>query len=104
MPKLMLLVLLALSLPVQANDWFDSQKPVTCGPFRDLVQALTRDKYKEYPLWIGQSSQDATQFSLFTNIDTGAWTLVQYGKSTGCVMGVGETSNIVNLVPFREKQ
>jgi len=104
MPKIMLLLLLALSLPARANEWTERDKPVICGPFRDIVQTLMKEQYREVPLWIGQSSQDTTQFSLFTNSRTGTWTLVQYGKTTGCILGVGNTSDIVNLVPFREKQ
>ena len=103
MPKLMLLALIALSLPARANEWTEREKPVICGPFQEIVRTLLKAQYSEFPLWIGQSNQDTTQFSLFTNVDTGAWTLVQYGKSTGCVLGVGNTSNIVNLAPFQEK-
>lgn len=100
MRKLILLVLMVLSLPVRANDWTEREKPVLCGPFREIVQTLMQEKYNETPLWIGQSNQDKTRFSLFTNVDTGAWTLVQYGQVNGCVLGTGSTSNIVNLAPF----
>lgn len=100
----MLLVLIALSLPVRASDWNERDKPVICGPFQEIVRTLMKEQYQELPLWIGQSSQDKTQFSLFTNQRTGSWTLIQYGTTTGCILGVGNTSDIVNLSPFKEKQ
>ena len=103
MPKLMLLVLLALSLPAQANEWFDSQKPVTCGPFRDIVQTLIQEQYQEAPIWIGQSSADSTQFSLFVNTATGTWTLVQYATVTGCIIGVGKSHRMIDPARFQER-
>ena len=106
MRKLTLLLLLALSMPAQANTdpWFESNKPVMCGPFQNIVRTLMRDQFKELPLWIGQSSEDATQFSLFVNAERGNWTLVQYGQEIGCILGIGKTGNIVNLTPFRAQQ
>ena len=100
MRKLMLLVLLGLSLPAQANEWFESQKPVTCGPFREIVQTLTLEQYEEAPIWIGQSSADRTQFSLFINAGTGTWTLVQYGQITGCIIGVGKNHRMIDTAQF----
>lgn len=103
MPKLILPLMLLLAIPAQANEWFESEKPVVCGPFREIVTALQQAKYNEFPLWIGQSSQDTSRFSLFLNEKTGAWTLVQYGTTAGCILGIGDTSNIVNLAPFGER-
>ena len=103
MRKLIIPALLALSLSAQANEWSERKKPVICGPFREIVQTLMQERYREWPLWIGQSSEDSTQFSLFTNVDTGAWTLVQYNKVSGCVLGVGDTSDVVNQGQSRGK-
>jgi hypothetical protein len=104
MRKLMLLALIGLNLPAQASDWFDTQKPVTCGPFREIVQNLTQEKYREAPIWIGQSSVDTTQFSLFVNKDTGGWTLIQYARVTGCVIGVGQSHRMIDPARFKESQ
>lgn len=100
MTKLTCLVLLCLALPAQASEWFDSDKPVTCGPFREIVQTLTLEQYKESPIWIGQSSADRTQFSLFVNSNTGTWTLVQYGQITGCIIGVGKNHRMIDPARF----
>ena len=103
MRKLMLLVLIGLAPLVQANDWTEKEKPVVCGPFREMVQNLMQGQYRETPLWIGQSNQDRTQFVLFSNIDTGTWTLVQYGTSTGCILGIGDSSVLTNPVQWPKK-
>ena len=102
MKKLTLLLLLILAQPLQAQ-WVDIQNTVPCGPFRDVVATLTHEKYKETPLWVGQSGGDVTSFALFTNADTGSWTVIQYHKQLACIMGAGSTSNIVNLAPFGQK-
>lgn len=90
------IILAILPITVMASEWFEGTKPVTCGPFREIVETLMQDKYQEIPLWIGKSSQDSSRFSIFLNEKTGAWTLVQYGQKIGCVLGLGQTSNIVN--------
>ncbi len=96
MKKIIALVLATLLIPAMASEWTELNKPVTCGPFREIVETLLKDQYRELPLWIGKSSQDTSQFSLFVNEATGAWTLVQYGRVTGCVLGMGQSSDIVN--------
>lgn len=97
MKKIALIVFLCLvAKTTAANEWFQTNKPVTCGPFKEIVETLTKDKFREFPLWIGRSSQDSSQFSLFYNEKTGSWTLVQYGQTTGCILGIGQSSDIVN--------
>jgi len=103
MKKLTLLLLLILALPLQAQ-WVDIQKTVPCGPFRDVVATLAHEKYKETPLWVGQSGDGVTNFALFTNADTGSWTVIQYHTPLACIIGAGRTGNVVNLVPFNQKQ
>ena len=104
MRKLMLLALIGLSLPAQASEWFESQKPVTCGPFREIVQTLIQEQYREVPIWIGQSSVDRTQFSLFVNAATGTWTLVQYARVQGCIIGVGENHSMIDSTRSSQSQ
>lgn len=92
MKKFMVSALLSLmSLPLMASteEWFESQKPVVCGPFLEIIQIVTGKRFQEQPLWIGRSSTDPTYFSLFRNPATGTWTLVQYGKTIGCIVGQG---------------
>lgn len=99
MSKIMLLLALLITIPAWANDqnWFKSQKPVTCGPFREIVENLMRPQVGEAPLWIGKSNVDETGFVLFYNAKNRTWTLIQYGTEIGCVLGTGDTSDIVDL-------
>lgn len=103
MPKLMLLLIATLPMMVMAQQdpYYEANKPVTCGPFQNIARALMGDKFREMPLWIGSSGDDASKFALFYNDSTRTWTLVQYGSDTGCILGAGNTSDIVNLAPFR---
>ena len=94
MKKIIALILAILPISAMASEWTERNKPVTCGPFREIVETLLKDKYRELPLWIGKSSTDTSQFSLFLNENTGAWTLVQYGHVIGCVLGMGEKSDL----------
>lgn len=103
MKKLMLL-LLTIALPATAQQWRQVENTVPCGPFRDIVKVLIQEKYKEVPLWVGRSGQDATSFTLFYNADRGNFTLLQYYKETACILGMGDASDIVNLAPFTQKQ
>ena len=86
-----LLLVTVLMTPAQAapEDWFETNKPVKCGPFTDLIKVVTGDKFREIPIWIGQSGTDDTGFTLFRNAETKSWTLVQYGKEIACVLGIG---------------
>ena len=104
MRKLMLLALIGLSQTALASEWFESQKPVTCGPFREIVQTLIKEQYREVPIWIGQSSVDRTQFSLFVNAATGTWTLVQYARVQGCIIGVGENHLMIDSTRSSQSQ
>lgn len=103
MKKLMLL-LLTIALPATAQQWRQVENTVPCGPFREIVRVLTQEKYKEVPLWVGRSGQDVTSFTLFYNPDRGNFTLLQYYRETACILGMGDSSDIVNLAPFTEKQ
>lgn len=86
--------------PAIANqEWFDSSKPVSCGPFREIVQLVTNSDFREQPVWIGKSGTDATYFALFRNPETQTWTLVQYGTAVGCVLGMGKNDKTHNYDP-----
>lgn len=104
MKKLMLLLLLSISPGLLAQEWTEIKNTVICGPFRDMVRVLTQEKYNELPLWVGQSEQDRTSFTLFLNAERGNFTLLQYYQDRACILGTGQTSDIFNLVPFAQKQ
>lgn len=96
MKKYMALLLLMIAIPAHPAEprWFETKKPVTCGPFREIVELITNKDFQEQPVWIGHSENDTSAFALFRNPSTGTWTLVQYGSQTGCVLGMGKSENV----------
>jgi len=103
MKKLTLLSLLIIAIPAWAQQWRQVENMVPCGPFRELVKVLMQEKYNEVPLWVGRSGQDPTSFTLFYNSDRGNFTLLQHYRETACILGSGDSSDIVNLAPFSQK-
>ena len=87
-----------------AAQWVEMTGVFNCGPLQDIVRVLSRDRWQEFPLWVGQSGDTNSSFVLLVNADKGNWTVLQYHKETACILGAGSHSNIVNLAPFREKQ
>lgn len=71
------------------DDFFQTNKPVNCGPFQEIVGLISGKDFNEQPVWIAPSGTDTTYYALFRNTKTRSWTLVQYGKDTGCVLGLG---------------
>ena len=100
MKKFTLLLLLFLAPALQAQQWQTLTAQFSCGPFREIVKVLTNQKFQETPLWIGNNDNDPTNLVLFLNADSGNWTMLQYFRDTACILGMGQTSNIVNLAPF----
>lgn len=97
MKKFMVLVLLiVLPMMARAEDkgWFETNKPVKCGPFREIVQIVISEPFTEQPVWVGTSGTDPTSFTLFVNDKSGTWTLVQYAKEIGCVLGMGPSGKL----------
>lgn len=96
MKKFMALIVLAtVTTLTQATEgtWFKSHKPVDCGPFREIVEMITGNEFRERVTWLGNSHQDHTKFVLFRNPDTNTWTVIQYGQDIACVLGMGSGDN-----------
>lgn len=79
----------------QAPGMNELQKPVYCSSFVDLVNFLKNDPYNEVPIWVAKDGQDESRYVLFINPRTGGWTLIQFGAVTGCVLGAGDGSQIM---------
>lgn len=93
-----LFALMLISMPyyATANSWFETPKPVLCGPIKDMFAGLINE-YKEEPIWLGSDSREQSKYTLFVNSKTGSWTLVQYSTEIACILGVGSGSKNINL-------
>jgi len=67
-------------------------KPVLCGPLEVLFKGLADEEVNEKPIWIGKAEDEKSEFAVFVNRKTGAFTLVQFGKEWGCILGIGYSS------------
>lgn len=67
-------------------------KNILCGPVEILFTALADKDIKENPIWIGKDESEKSDFAVFVNSDTGAFTIVQFGREWGCILGIGYKS------------
>ena len=79
---------LAQSAPVEI------EKKVVCDDTKKIMNTLMTE-YQEYPVWGGQDEN--TNFSLLINQESGTWTIVQFNKTTTCILGVGENSRAMSF-------
>lgn len=84
-----LLSILALSYTgiVWAQEGQAFNQRIWCFDQRAVIEVLARD-YKETPIFHGQS--DAIQYVLYTNDNTGSWTMIAYQDGLGCILGAGK--------------
>jgi hypothetical protein len=69
------------------------QKPIECADTATLLRGLSGSDYKEKPIWFGiEPGVNVSQYSLFVNEETKAWTLIQFDEKIACVLGTGENS------------
>jgi len=83
-----LLIVLALwptALIAQAV-WVD--KPVICDRTDVVLTRLMSKDIREQPIWVGRDT--GSQFTVFVNERTGAWTLVQFNTEIACILGMGD--------------
>jgi hypothetical protein len=47
------------------------------------------------PLWIGKDETEKSEYVIFVNSKTKAFTIVQMGQQVGCILGIGYKSYLV---------
>lgn len=67
-------------------------KTVICGPVQTILVGLADKEVNEKPIWVGTDESQKSDYGLFVNPRTGAFTLVQFGKEIGCILGIGYKS------------
>jgi|688.fasta_scaffold32249_10 hypothetical protein len=95
-----LILLTALLFPTfslsQSNQSFGTfNKPVTCAPIEIILKGLSDPDIKEMPLWIGKDETEKSEYVIFVNSKTKAFTIVQMGQQVGCILGIGYKSYLV---------
>lgn len=83
------LLFLFLAFPfIAAAEPVQLQKQVICDRTSVIMKELTLGEYKEIPVWVGNA--DDSYYSLLVNEKTQTFTLIQFTKSTACVLGDGK--------------
>ena len=68
-------------------------KAVICGPIQVILQGLADKEINELPLWTGRDQTEKSDYAVFVNPKTGAFTIIQFGKEIGCILGLGYSSH-----------
>lgn len=83
-------------LSAQQNQSFGTfNKQMVCAPIEVILKGLASPDVKELPLWIGKDETEKSEYVVFVNSKTKAFTLVQMGQLVGCILGVGYNSYLV---------
>jgi hypothetical protein len=97
MKKILLAVLLCASTITYAQNnsgLVTVNKPVLCTTIENLFKTLASKEVNEKPVWTGVRDDNKTQFFLFLNFETSAYTFVESGgKEMACVIGMGYKSD-----------
>lgn len=72
-------------------------KMVICGPVQVILKGLADKDINEKPLWLGKDESDKSDYAIFVNPETGAFTIVQFTQSIGCILGIGYSSQTFQL-------
>jgi hypothetical protein len=88
-----LLILLCLVSPFAYSE--DVNKPVECFPVKKLFDAI-QEKYDEKLYMILDGEDKNVKIALTVNQETKTWTLVEYSRTTGCIIGTGKSFKIKN--------
>lgn len=91
--KRILALLLFFSVLAQADEPVVIDKKVVCNWTKPLLENLAK-KHGEEPVWLGQGNEQG-RYTLFVNPNTGAWTLVQFNREVACVIGAGESHQVI---------
>ena len=78
----------------QSNTQFVTvNKPVICGPVEIILKGLADKDINEKPVWTGRRDDQKTEFFVFLNFETSAFTIIETGREIACILGLGAQSN-----------
>jgi hypothetical protein len=76
-----------------------SQKSVLCGSNEDILAVLASPDVDEKPIWIGRRDDGKTDFVVFLNFRTSAFTILEMSQNATCVLGIGMKSEVLSPPP-----
>jgi hypothetical protein len=79
------------------SEFVEIPKPVLCGPINIILNNLTNDDIGERPLWAGTDAFGESNYSIFVNEKKGTFTIIQFNQELGCIIGIGEKSQMLNF-------
>lgn len=97
MKKLLLMILLSSSVYAEPVT---IEKPVICDATETVFKSLSGENYQETPIWLASSTEKLVNYSLWVNVSTKTWTIVQFNKNIACILGVGESYSIIGKKPI----
>jgi hypothetical protein len=83
-----LLISLFLISPIAYSE--EVYKPVDCYPIKKLFDTI-QEKYNEKLYMILDTEDKNIKIALTLNQETKNWTLVEYSRTTGCIIGTGNS-------------
>jgi len=89
--KHFLILLLLSAVPVSFAESFTTKKDVYCDKTEILISLLKGQDYEETPIWLGKGIGPTPNYSLFTNVKTKTWTIIQFNNDLACVLGTGDS-------------
>jgi hypothetical protein len=93
---LIIAILLNSVVYAETGQLFRSNKPVVCGNLGEIMAKVAGPDWKEVPIWRGGPNEYENMTTLFLNLETNSWTLIEYRNQTGCILGNGMSSEISN--------
>ena len=92
------------TLCAQAQEFRQIPKPVLCGPVHTILKGLADSDVNEKPLWLGKNDDEKSDFAVFVNPQTGAFTILQFTKEWGCILGIGyKSQTLENFTKSKNK-
>lgn len=87
------LLLPVLTFAQQNNNTVN--KPVYCFPKIAVLTNIT-EKHKEKLVFVSMNNLNlsSTKIALFSNDETGTWTLIEFGTDFACILGAGKVDKV----------
>jgi hypothetical protein len=91
MKKLLLLLMFVTPIVFaqqQEIQIFELSRQLKCAKTEDLMNFITQN-FGETMAWVGKDENNSSFLAIFSNKDTGTWSLIQYDSKIGCYLGSG---------------